>query len=68
MQELNALPDCYAKQIRAIGKNSVVDDFSQLQDDVPHEYLLRILKRAENVSSGEETIILSEQLEGDDND
>lgn len=68
VQELDALPGIYAKQVRGIGSDNVEDDFRQLQADVPHEYLLRILKKAENVSSGEEIIILSQQLGADNND
>ncbi len=68
VQDLNALPGYYAKQIRAIGNDNLEDDFNQLLIDIPHNYLIRIIKRAEKVSSGQETIILSQELKGDQND
>lgn len=62
MRELDALPDRYAKFIRAIDLKNIADDFKELQKEVPHMYLVNIIEREKQIDEGKESLILSEEL------
>ena len=62
MRELDALPDRYAKLIRAIDLKNIADDFKELQKEVPHGYLVNIIEREKQIDEGKESLILSEEL------
>jgi len=62
MRELDALPDRYAKFIRAIDLKNIADDFKELQKEVPHKYLVNIIEREKQIDEGKESLILSEEL------
>jgi superfamily II DNA or RNA helicase len=62
MRELDALPDRYAKLIRAIDLKNIADDFKDLQKEVPHRYLVNIIEREKQIDDGKESLILSEEL------
>ncbi len=62
LKELDALPEIYAKSIRAISLEQLEKEFSDFQDEVPHKYLLAIMDRERKIEEGKETLILSEEL------
>lgn len=62
LRDLDALPDRYAKFIRAIDLKNITEDFKELQKEVPHEYLVSIIDREKKIDEGKESLILSEEL------
>lgn len=62
IEEFDSLPERYLKQIRQINSSSLSADIKELQNDVPHEYLVDIIKRAESIDEGDESIIFAEEL------
>lgn len=59
---LDALPDRFARLIRAIDAKKLEKDFNELKKQVPHSYLLSIIDREQKIDEGKETLILSEEL------
>lgn len=62
LKELDALPDRYARLIRAIDLKKLEGDFKELEQEVPHQYLLSIIERERQIDEGKESLILSEEL------
>jgi hypothetical protein len=62
LKELDALPDRYAKAIRAIDLKNLDREIKELEKEVPHNYLLNIIDREKKIDEGRESLILSEEL------
>lgn len=62
MKELGDLPLKFARTIRAIRKENIQEDAQLLFDEVPHEYLIKIIEEADSIEEGEESLILAEEL------
>lgn len=62
VSELDSLPELYHRQIRRINEKSIDKDLKQLMEDIPHSYLMDIIKKAELIDEAEENIILAEEL------
>lgn len=62
IRDLDALPDRYAKLIRAIDIKSLKEDMKELEKEVPHTYLIDIIEREKKIDEGKEVLILSEEL------
>jgi len=62
LQKLDALPERYAKMIRAIEGKTLVKSLDDFQREVPHNYLLDIIERERKIEEGQESLILSEEL------
>ncbi len=64
-ETLHALPERYLKTIRTAIKDkklSALEKVGDLERDIPHKYLARIIDSARQIDEGEETLILSEEL------
>jgi len=62
ISELDALPDRFAKQVRAIDSENLDESIRELTKQVPHTYLVKTIKRARSIEEGQESIILAEEL------
>jgi len=62
LKELDALPERYAKAIRAIDLKNLDREIKELEKKVPHNYLLNIIDREKKIDEGRESLILSEEL------
>ncbi|MEN8262794.1 MAG: helicase-related protein [Nitrospirota bacterium] len=62
IRDLDALPDRYAKLIRAIDIKMLEEDMKELEKEVPHKYLIDIIDREKKIDEGREALILSEEL------
>ena len=62
LQKLDALPERYAKMIRAIDSKTLAKSLDEFQREVPHSYLLDIIERERKIEEGQESLILSEEL------
>jgi superfamily II DNA or RNA helicase len=62
VKELDALPERFARLIRAINEKSLEKDFNELQRQIPLDYLLSIIDREQKIEEGREILILSEEL------
>lgn len=62
LKELDALPERYAKAIRAIDLKNLDREIKELEKEVPHNYLLNIIDREKKIDEGRESLILSEEL------
>lgn len=62
LQKLDALPERYAKMIRAIEGKTLSQSLDEFQRQVPHSYLLDIIERERKIEEGQESLILSEEL------
>lgn len=62
LQKLDALPEQYAKMIRAIDGRKLTADFAGFLQQVPHSYLVSIIEREQKIEEGQESLILSEEL------
>ena len=60
--ELDSLPELYHKQIRRISTKSLAKDIAELMKNVPHSYLMDIIKKSESIDEAEENLILAEEL------
>ncbi|HHE37641.1 MAG TPA: helicase [Candidatus Cloacimonetes bacterium] len=61
-KELNGLPDGVFTLIRKIDSENLKDDVNDLIKKVPHNYLAKIIKKANKIDEGTETLILAEEL------
>ena len=68
MRELGALPDYFLKQIRAINTNpkTVEKEYKELIAQLSYNYLNSMIKTAQAVNQGNESLILSEELSNGD--
>ncbi|MFZ5948550.1 MAG: helicase-related protein [Stygiobacter sp.] len=62
VSELDSLPELYHKQIRRISDKTLDKDLNQLMTDVPHSYLMDLIKKSESIDEAEEHLILAEEL------
>lgn len=62
ISELDSLPELYHKQIRRISEKTLARDIAELMKDVPHSYLIDIIKKSESIDEAEENLILAEEL------
>ncbi len=62
IKELDALPDRYLKAIRAINLKHLERDFKEIDENIPHKYLLNIIDREKKIDEESESVILSEEL------
>lgn len=64
MRDLGALPDYFLKQIRAINTDEkyIKKEYKKLIDDLSHIYLSNMIRTAQLVNQGNESLILSEEL------
>jgi len=62
IEKLDALPLGLAKLIRAISIKSLEKDIKKMKEDIPHNYIIEIIKKAKQIEEGEESLILSEEL------
>ncbi len=62
LKSLDALPDRFSKQIRAISEKTLDKDLNALEKEVTHQYLMEIMERARQVEDKEEALILAEEL------
>lgn len=63
VSELDSLPELYHRQIRKINEKFIDRDLEKLMEEVPHSYLIDIIKKAELIDEAEESLILAEELE-----
>jgi superfamily II DNA or RNA helicase len=61
-KELNSLPDGVFTMIRQIDEESLNEDVEDLMKLVTHSYLAKIIKTANKIDEGTETLILAEEL------
>lgn len=68
MRELGALPDYFLKKIRAINTDpkAVQKEYTELVAQLSYNYLNRMIKTAQAVNQGNESLILSEELSSGD--
>lgn len=62
VSELDSLPELYHKQIRRISDKTLEKYTKKLIKDVPHSYLIDIIKKSESIDEAEENLILAEEL------
>ena len=62
IRDLDALPDRYAKFIRAIDLKTLKEDIKELEREVPHDYIISIIEREKQIDEGREVLIFSEEL------
>ncbi len=62
LRKLDALPDRYAKAIRAIEIDNLLEEIEKLKKAVPHKYLISIIDREKSIDEGRESLILAEEL------
>jgi len=60
--ELDSLPELYHRQIRKISVKTIERDLKKLMEEIPHSYLMDIIKKAELIDEAEENLILAEEL------
>lgn len=61
-KELNSLPDGVFTMIRQINAENLKDDIRDFMKLVTHSYLAKIIKTANKIDEGTETLILAEEL------
>lgn len=62
LESLAGLPERFSKLIRAFDEKSLQEDLDTFKTEVPHDYLIRIIKKSNTINEGKESLILSEQL------
>ncbi len=62
IEELDALPPRFLKQIRAISKSNLNEDLKKLIIDIPVDYLEKIISKAKSIDSEVEKLIISEEF------
>lgn len=62
VNSLDALPDYFAKLIRDLSEKSIDKDFEIIRKEIPHHYLVKILKKANEINEGKELLILAEEI------
>lgn len=62
LEKLDDLPARFSRLIRAINEKNLDKDIKTLQEEIPHEYLINIINKANTIGKGEEYLILSEEL------
>ncbi len=62
VEKLDALPEKYAKLIRAVEFDNLEQEIDKLKRQITHSYLVNIIEREQNIEQSKETLILSEEL------
>lgn len=62
LEKLDALPELYAKMIRAIHADRAEAELAEFQKTAPYSYLVGIIDRERKIEEGQESLILSEEL------
>jgi len=62
IEKLDALPLGMARLIRAISEKNLDTDIKKIKEEIPHSYIVEIIKKAKQIEEGEESLILSEEL------
>jgi len=64
MVELDGLPEHMARMIRRVSFKRLEHEFAQMEQAIPHRYLMEIMDKAKKVEEGEEFIIFAEEFLG----
>lgn len=62
VSELDSLPELYHRQIRKISEKTIERDLKKLMEEIPHSYLMDIVRKAQMIDEAEENLILAEEL------
>lgn len=62
VEKLDALPDRFMKMIRSIDLKTLDEDMANLIEDVPPNYLMKIIEREQTIANEKEMLILAEEL------
>jgi len=62
IKNLDGLPDRFSKLIRAFDEKTLLSDLTDFKLEVPHSYLMKILKKSNHINDGKESLILSEEF------
>ncbi len=62
VKKLDSLPELYHKKIRKISENNLEEDLMDLMNEIPHKYLINIIKKAKEIDEAEEHLIIAEEL------
>jgi ERCC4-related helicase len=62
LKNLDGLPDRYSKLIRAFDEKTLAEDLRKFKIEVPHSYLMKIIKKSNVINEGKEQLILSEEF------
>ncbi len=62
LKNLDGLPDRYSKLIRAFDERTLAEDLQNFKIEVPHFYLMKIIKKSNHINDGKEQLILSEEF------
>lgn len=62
LEQLDNLPERHARFIRKLDTEQIEKLIPQLQEEIPHEYLQRIIQKAHEIEDEKESIVLSEEF------
>jgi superfamily II DNA or RNA helicase len=62
IQKLDALPERFARNIRSLSLKKLEHQFPELEQAIPHRYLIEIMEAARKVEEGAEYLIFAEEL------
>jgi superfamily II DNA/RNA helicase len=64
VSELDSLPDRLTKAVRTmeLDDDTIEESFRQLQEEIPHEYLVNQREHAKEIEEGKEEVILAEEF------
>jgi hypothetical protein len=62
IKELDGLPEHMARLIRRVSFKRLEQEFMQMEQAIPHRYLMDIIEKAKKVEEGEEFIIFAEEF------
>ena len=62
VKNLDGLPHRFSKLIRAFNEKTLQSDLNNFKKEVPHSYLMKILRRSNSINEGRESLILSEEF------
>ncbi len=62
VNNLDALPDYFSKIIRDLNEKTIDLDFETIKKEIPHQYLIKILRKANEINEGKEVLILAEEI------
>jgi len=66
VEKLDAMPERFCRQIRAIKPNGIEKAVKELKADMPHDYMAAMIEKAAGIDAGIETLILSEELKSEE--
>ncbi|MBV6477755.1 MAG: RNA polymerase-associated protein RapA [Ignavibacteria bacterium] len=62
IEKLDALPLGMARKVRAISEKKLDADIKKMKEEIPHNYIIEIIKKATQIEEGEESLILAEEI------